>query len=249
MTTTDDDRRLFGDNKGIDIRELGSIIEDDSRRLFGSSNPVDIRDLGSLLGVELLQFFTELFVSLETTSSSPGVQIRSAGGLAAGIVVVIVLTTCCLIAALMGIAFFVWHSMRSSGAVMDDVHPTPVVPPTPPPGPPRPPPPQPRDATQKALKEAIDMRDITRLRNLLSEILLKGWPERKHTDLVLKGLDVVATLKESAAEVLEQALSEGSLPPNALADARLAGVERELLSRAEGLRQRNGAGATAGTLG
>lgn len=36
------------------------------------------------------------------------------------IVVAIVLSTCCLIAALMGIAFFVWHSMRSSGAVMDE---------------------------------------------------------------------------------------------------------------------------------
>mmetsp|Transcript_76524 Transcript_76524/g.155318 ORF Transcript_76524/g.155318 Transcript_76524/m.155318 type:complete len:746 (+) Transcript_76524:54-2291(+) len=247
-TTTDDSRRLFGDSNAID-RELGSMI-DDSRRLFGS-NPVDIRDLGSLLGVELLQFFAELFVSLETTSSTPSVQVPSAGGLAAGIVVAIVLSTCCFIAVLMGIAFFVWHSMRSSGAVMDEFHPVEVVPPMPAPTPaPAPQPPQPpRDATQKALKEAIDMQDITRLRNLLSEILLKGWPEKKYTDLVLKALEVVATLKESAAEVLEQALSEGSLPGSALADARFAGVERELLSRAEGLRQRSGAGATAGTLG
>jgi hypothetical protein len=30
--------------------------------------------------------------------------------------------------------------------------------------------------------QAIDMQDITRLRNLLSEILLKGWPEKKYTD-------------------------------------------------------------------
>lgn len=247
---------MFGDSNAIDIKELGWMIVDDSRRLFGSSNPVDIRDLGSLLGVELLQFFTELFVSLETTSSTPSAQPDHAGGLAAGIVVVIVLSMCCLIGVVMAIAFFVWHSMRSSGAVMDEVHPTPVTPVTPvlprataPPAPrPVPPAPAPRDATQKALKEAIDMQDITRLRNLLSEILLKGWPEKKYTELVLKALEVVATLKETAAEVLEQALSEGSLPSSALADARFAGVEPALLSRAEGLRQRS-SGGTAGTLG
>ena len=74
------------------------------------------------------------------------------------IVVVIVLSTCCLIAVLMAIAFFVWHSMRSSGAVRDEVHPTPtpVLPPLPPA--PRPAPaPVPRDATQRALKEAVGL--------------------------------------------------------------------------------------------
>jgi len=74
-------------------------------------------------------------------------------------VVAIVLSTCCFIAVLMGIAFFVWHSMRSSGAVMDEFHPVEVVPPMPAPTPaPAPQPPQPpRDATQKALKEATDV--------------------------------------------------------------------------------------------
>eukprot|EP00438_Fugacium_kawagutii_P011384 Skav218991 [mRNA] locus=scaffold169:179428:183647:+ [translate_table: standard] len=97
------------------------------------------------------------------------------------IVVIIILTSCCLICIAVGVAFFVWHSLRKSAPVMPDIEPVSVVPPMPSAAPPRPPP-QPKDETQKALREAIDMHDITRLRTLLSDIFLKGWPEKKYSD-------------------------------------------------------------------
>ena len=134
--------------------------------------------------------------------------------------------------------------MRHSADVEDlDIRGTPVVPA--PPAPPRPAAPPPRDATQKALKEAIDIQDLGKLRSMLSEILLKGWPEKKYTDLVLKALEVVGTLKESAAETLQDALAENQLPQGALANARVAGVAPELLQRAEQLRHRTVSAAPA----
>ena len=55
--------------------------------------------------------------------------------------------------------------------------PTAVVP-TPEPNPL--PEPVPKDATQRGLEEAIDAKDVEKLRSWLSELLLQGWPEPKY---------------------------------------------------------------------
>ena len=223
-TSLDDDRRL--------------------RQLFGNSTIIDIGDLGFVLGESLVNFLDELEAAFNTSTTRGELEPPGIGNLDGGIVVLIVLSTCCFIAVMMGIAYYAWHTMRHSADVEDlDIRGTPVVPA--PPAPPRPAAPPPRDATQKALKEAIDFQDLGKLRSMLSEILLKGWPEKKYSDLVLKALEVVGTLKESAAETLQEALAENQLPQSALANARLAGVAPELLRRAEQLRHRTVAAAPA----
>ncbi len=209
------------------------------RQLFGNSTVIDIGDLGFVLGESLVNFFEELKAAFNTSTTMGDLEPPGIGNLDGGIVVLIVLSTCCFIAVMMGIAYYAWYTMRHSADVEDlDIRGTPVVP-APGPAPPRPAAPPPRDATQKALKEAIDMQDLGKIRSVLSEILLKGWPEKKYTDLVLKALEVVGTLKESAAEPLQEAVARRRLlPQDALANARLAGVVPELVQRAEQLPHR-----------
>ncbi|CAK9051407.1 unnamed protein product [Durusdinium trenchii] len=227
--------------------------------------PMPLMELAHLLAPDIIAYFEMLTPHGPAAPSGPpgpSVTTSSAGGLStteaivepgpeppeglgAGIIVVLVLGIMCCLGSVIGVVYYLWERRQKASVKPSPGHaaPSPVVPTAGPPDrSPRPPPPKgprPMDETQQALSDAIEAQELTRLRALLGEILLKGWPKRRYSDLVLKGLDTVAKLKPSAAMRLEEALihPETGLDTR-LADARLAGVDPTLLRRAEELRQR-----------
>ena len=79
--------------------------------------------------------------------------------------VAIVLLTCCFTCSFVALAFYFWKGSRKSALV--DPEPSPVIPASSPSPQPvqvvLPPPPIPKDATQKALEEAINEQDLEKL--------------------------------------------------------------------------------------
>ena len=89
-------------------------------------------------------------------------------GLGGGAVVAIVLLTCCFTCSFVALAFYFWKGSFRKSALVDPEPVTPVIPASSPsPIPPvqvvLPPPPIPKDATQKALEEAINEQDLEKL--------------------------------------------------------------------------------------
>lgn len=216
------------------------------RRLM--EEPVPITLLASILGMDLM----------EVLLPQPSPPAEPPEGMAPGFIVLIVLGSICCLCSMVGVFYFVVIQNMSKAhhrKVQPQSRPLPVVP-TPGPATPRPPLPVPRapqrplDPTEKALLEAIEAEDLRKLRVLLSEVLLKGWPDAKHTEMVLKALDAVQKLRPVATRALREAIEDRNLRIEALvADARLAGVEDHLIRQAETLRIGNQrCAASEGTL-
>lgn len=215
-----------------------------SRRLSANLTAINIRDLASLLGLEVVEELT-LLASLQTTTPASDVGTGGTGGtggtasgagLGGGVVVLIVLLSCCCTCSLIGIGFY-FYKVDKARKSMAATKPTAVLPaPEPQPITAVEAPAVPMDDTEQGLQEAIDHRDLEKLRRWLSEVLLQGWPEPKYSDLILKALETVAQLKDSTRSALEQRLVTGAV--GSLASARLVGLEAELLKRAEEVRGR-----------
>lgn len=215
-------------------------LDNETASPFTTGPGVHLPDLVQILASDLSEDIrgqassTQSTTTSSTEEESEDRKIKS--GLGGGVVVAIVLLTCCFTCSFVALAFYFWKSRKSALVDSVDPEPSPVVPASSPSPQPvqvvLPAPPIPKDATQKALEEAINEQDLEKLHSCLSELLLQGWPDEKYADLVLKALNTVAKLRDFATASLEKSLADGYFG-GTLATARLAGVDSKLVQKAQ----------------
>ncbi|CAE7392602.1 CPX1, partial [Symbiodinium pilosum] len=93
---------------------------------------------------------------------------------------------------------------------------------------------EPDDDMQQQIKAAMAAQDIRRLRKLLSEILLKGYPPKKYNALVLKALEWIEAHKPDVESALRKAMNRkiSAEVVECAMDARFCGVDENLLQQA-----------------
>lgn len=225
---------------------------DGGRRLRSLLAPVPL----SQLAEKLVPQVSGVILQITTTLAAPEDTSRGVG---AGIILLAVLGGICCFSAIAAVSFLVCKRMKEGEEEqkkMSDVVPAPsdAGPAQRPPIEPQPRPSRPEepdDEMQQQIKAAMGAQDLRRLRKLLSEILLKGYPPPKYTALVLKALQWVEAQKPEAESALKKAMNRkisGEVQECSM-DARFCGVDYELLNQAANVQlQLAPGGVSAGSL-
>jgi len=226
---------------------------DGGRRLRSLLAPVPL----SQLAEKLVPQVAGVILQITTTAVAPEETSRGVG---AGIILLAVLGGICCFSAVAAVSFLVCKRMKEGEEEqkkMSDVVPAPsdAGPAERPPIEPQPRPnlrpEEPDDDMQQQIKAAMGAQDLRRLRKLLSEILLKGYPPPKYTALVLKALEWVEAHKPEAESALKKAMNRkisGEVQECSM-DARFCGVDYELLNQAANIQlQLAPGGVSAGSL-
>eukprot|EP00439_Symbiodinium_sp_Y106_P055026 s1815_g7.t1 len=226
---------------------------DGGRRLRSLLAPVPL----SQLAEKLVPQVAGVILQITTTAVAPEETSRGVG---AGIILLAVLGGICCFSAVAAVSFLVCKRMKEGEEEqkkMSDVVPAPsdAGPAERPPIEPQPRPnlrpEEPDDDMQQQIKAAMGAQDLRRLRKLLSEILLKGYPPPKYTALVLKALEWVEAHKPEAESALKKAMNRkiSGEVQECVMDARFCGVDYELLNQAANIQlQLAPGGVSAGTL-
>jgi len=208
--------------------------EEPGRRLRSSYPRMALSELAS----RILPSVYDAFYMATTT-----IEPEEEPGVGAGVIVLAVLGSLCCFSSVAAAVFLVCKKQKEAREQRELSQVVPIS------NPPReapkaplpvrvPVPVEPDDEVQLQMKAAVGAQDLRRVRMLLGDILLKGWPPKKYNAIILKALEFVESKRPEAESALRRAMNRrvSTEMSACAADARLCGVEESVIREAEELR-------------